>query len=78
LFARQFGTNIVKIGGDVALFNGIAKVLFDLAESNPSEFPVSRGKAYFKVCPNPAVRESSQNRFILMPFRSEGQFNIMV
>ncbi|HCG73399.1 MAG TPA: hypothetical protein DE038_08860 [Nitrospina sp.] len=47
-------------------------------ESNPSEFPVSEGKAYFKVCPNPAVRESSQNRFILMPFQSEGQFNIMV
>ena len=78
LFARQFGTNNVNIGGDIALFTGIAKALFDLAESNPSEFPVSRGKAYFKVCPNPAVRESSQNRFILMPFQSEGQFNIMV
>jgi hypothetical protein len=78
LFARQFGTNIVKIGGDVALFNGIAKVLFDLVESNPSEFPVSGGKAYFKVCPNPAVRESSQNTLILMPFRSEGKFNILV
>ena len=47
-------------------------------KSNPSEFPVSGGKAYFKVCPNPAVRESSQNRFILMPFQSEGQFYIMV
>jgi hypothetical protein len=78
LFARQFGTNIVKIGGDVALFDGIAKVLFDLAESHTSEFPVSGGKAYFKVCPNPAVRESSQNRFILIPFQSKGQFNNMV
>ena len=78
LFARQFGTNIVKIGGDLALFNGTAKVLFDLVESNPYEFPVSGGKAYFKVCPNPAVRESIQNRLILIPVRSEGQFNIMV
>ena len=78
LFARQFGTNNVNIVGDTVLFTGIAKTLFDLAESNPSEFPVSGGKAYFKVCPNPAVRESSQNRLILMPVRSEGQFNIMV
>jgi hypothetical protein len=78
LFARQFGKNNVNIGGDIALFTGIAKALFDLAEPNPSEFPVSGGKAYFKVCPNPAVRESSQNRLILMPVRSEGQFNIMV
>jgi len=59
LFARQFGTNNVNIGGDKALFTGIAKALFDLAESNPTEFPVSGGKAYFKVCPNHAVRESS-------------------
>ena len=78
LFARQFGTNNVNIGGDKALFTGIAKALFDLAESNPTEFPVSGGKAYFKVCPNPAVRENSQKRLILMPVRSECQFNIMV
>jgi formate dehydrogenase major subunit len=36
LIARQFGTNNVNIDGDVALFTGIAKALFDLAESNPS------------------------------------------
>ena len=77
LFARQFGTNNVNIGGDTALFTGIAKALFDLSESNPTEFPVSGGKAYFKVCPNPAVRENSQKRMILMPVRSECQFNIM-
>jgi anaerobic selenocysteine-containing dehydrogenase len=78
LFARQFGKNNVNIGGDIALFTGIAKALFNLAESNPSEFPVSGGKAYFKVCRNPAVRESRQSRLILMPVRSEGQFNNMV
>ena len=27
-----------NIGGDIALFTGIAKALFDLAESNPSVF----------------------------------------
>jgi formate dehydrogenase major subunit len=32
LFARQLGTNNVNIGGDIALFTGIAKALFDLAE----------------------------------------------
>jgi hypothetical protein len=78
LFARQFSTNNVNIGGDIALFTGIAKALFDLAESNPSELSVSGGKAYFKVCPIPTVRKSSQNRFILMLVRSEGQFNILV
>jgi molybdopterin-dependent oxidoreductase alpha subunit len=43
-----------------------------------SEFPVPGGKANFKVCPIPAVRENSQNRFILMTVRSEGQFNTVV
>jgi molybdopterin-dependent oxidoreductase alpha subunit len=38
------------------------------------EFPTPGGKANFKVCPIPAVRENSQNRFILMTVRSEGQF----
>ena len=78
LIARQFVTNNVNIGGHIALFTGIAKALFDLAESNPSEFPLSGGKAYFKVCPIPAVRENSQNSFILMTVRSEGQFNTVV
>ena len=78
LFARQFGTNNVNIGGDTALFTAIAKALFDLAESNPTEFPVSGGKANFKVCPIPAVRKNSQNQFILMTVRSEGQFNTVV
>jgi len=41
-------------------------------------FPISAGKACFKVCPIPAVRKSSQNRFILMTVRSEGQFNTVV
>ena len=35
-------------------------------------------KLIFKVCPIPAVRENSQNRFILMTVRSEGQFNTVV
>jgi molybdopterin-dependent oxidoreductase alpha subunit len=43
-----------------------------------SEFPVSGGKANFKVCPIPAVRKNSQNQFILMTVRSEGQFNTVV
>ena len=43
-----------------------------------SEFPIPGVKAYFKVCPIPAVRENSQNRFILMTVRSEGQFNTVV
>ena len=43
-----------------------------------SEFPTPGGKANFKVCPIPAVRENSQNRFILMTVRSEGQFNTVV
>jgi hypothetical protein len=43
-----------------------------------SEFPTPEGKANFKVCPIPAVRENSQNRFILMTVRSEGQFNTVV
>ncbi len=43
-----------------------------------SEFPVSGGKANFKVCPIPAVRENSQNTFVLMTVRSEGQFNTVV
>jgi molybdopterin-dependent oxidoreductase alpha subunit len=43
-----------------------------------SEFPTPRGKASFKVCPIPAVRKNSQNRFILMTVRSEGQFNTVV
>jgi molybdopterin-dependent oxidoreductase alpha subunit len=43
-----------------------------------SEFPISGGKAYFKVCPIPAVRKISQNSFILMTIRSEGQFNTVV
>ncbi|MBC8282658.1 MAG: FdhF/YdeP family oxidoreductase [Nitrospinae bacterium] len=42
------------------------------------DFPVSSGKASFKVCPIPAVRESSHNSFILMTVRSEGQFNTVV
>ncbi len=44
---------------------------------NP-QFPTSAGKAYFKVCKIPAVRENSHNRFILMTIRSEGQFNTVV
>jgi len=44
---------------------------------NP-KFPISGGKANFKVCPIPAVRKNSQNRFILMTVRSEGQFNTVV
>jgi molybdopterin-dependent oxidoreductase alpha subunit len=43
-----------------------------------SEFPVSGGKANFKVCPIPAVRKNSQNQFTLMTVRSEGQFNTVV
>ena len=43
-----------------------------------SEFPVSGGKANFKVCPIPAVRKNSQNQFIMMTVRSEGQFNTVV
>ena len=35
-------------------------------------------KLIFKVCPISAVRENSQNRFILMTVRSEGQFNTVV
>ena len=44
---------------------------------NP-EFSTSMSKAKFKVCSIPAVRENSQNRFILMTVRSEGQFNTVV
>jgi hypothetical protein len=43
-----------------------------------SEYPTPGGKANFKVCPIPAVRENRQNRFILMKVRSEGQFNTVV
>jgi hypothetical protein len=43
-----------------------------------SEFPTPEGKPNFKVCPIPAVRENSQNRFILMTVRSESQFNTVV
>ena len=35
-------------------------------------------KLIFKVCPIPAVRKNSQNRFILMTVRPEGQFNTVV
>lgn len=42
------------------------------------KFPNPGDKACFKVCPIPAVRESSHNRFILMTVRSEGQFNTVV
>ena len=43
-----------------------------------SELPISRGKSNFKVCLIPAVRENSQNRFILMIVRSVRQFNTVV
>jgi anaerobic selenocysteine-containing dehydrogenase len=43
-----------------------------------SEFPTPGGKANFKVYPISAVRENSQNRFILMTVRSEAQFNSIV
>ena len=42
------------------------------------KFPNPGDKACFKVCPIPAVRKSSHNRFILMTVRSEGQFNTVV
>ncbi|MEK9630059.1 MAG: FdhF/YdeP family oxidoreductase, partial [Nitrospinota bacterium] len=44
---------------------------------NPG-FSTATGKASFKVCPIPAVRENSHNGFILMTVRSEGQFNTVV
>ncbi|MBT5028338.1 MAG: FdhF/YdeP family oxidoreductase [Nitrospinaceae bacterium] len=42
------------------------------------EFPSSNGKASFKVCPVPAVIRDTENSFILMTIRSEGQFNSVV
>lgn len=41
------------------------------------QFPLPDGKACFKVCPIPAVRDK-ENSFILMTVRSEGQFNTVV